>query len=523
MADNSTLAQLAKELVIALSPLVSEDSAGTEPDELPEAVDIILQDAGIVLDRQLGSETVQTIEQILTQFSDSYKIIKPLVESDEPPTLSDVEQLLSNLQKMIASIQRLSDLELKAYEAEDVLTDVENLGQRLLEYLIIEYLLLHQTSLYHLLVIIGAIERGDPEAPHLKNRLDRIQFNALPAFIQDPKRTLSDLYHWNTADFAIYDLLPSLALLLQSLQLPAQFTTPDEADGQKLGWNSDGPDPDVLMRVPLIVQRDQVAVMQAGFALLPLRSTKAGVDSVAIVPFGVGTASQKVDLGNSWEFNYRVSSDVTVRYGIIITKTEIKVQELSQGTPLSTDFRAEFSVEQKQASGQRKVLFGEDDLAVVEAGSVSARQGLSFKNGEAEFFIEFRVRDARVVLSVSQGDGFLQKVLPTGGMNAPFDLTVVWSNRRGLYFHGGAGLSVTLPIHKDILGILKIQTIDLALVAGGNEQTGGTLEMVVAVSAAVKLGPFNASIERIGLRALTFPKSGGNLGVVNLEIGRAHV
>jgi len=170
-------------------------------------------------------------------------------------------------------------------------------------------------------------------------------------------------------------------------------------------------------------------------------------------------------------------------------------------------------------------------LQVVRSGAnnrFGSANGTRLELGDVSFKAQFRVtptaRELGALLDISKagffvsggdGDGFLQQVLPKDGLHMDFDLAIGWSNTRGLYVRGGAGLEATLPIHKELLGVLKVDSVYLAL-----RTKGVDIEAVAAATASISLGPLKVTVERMGLRALvTFPQSGGNLGVVNLELG----
>jgi len=131
-------------------------------------------------------------------------------------------------------------------------------------------------------------------------------------------------------------------------------------------------------------------------------------------------------------------------------------------------------------------------------------------------------KDIRLTIARSDGDGFLNKVLPEPPIEIPFESGVGWSNGKGFYFHGSAALEATLPIHKSILGILTVESIYLALRTQKMESGAKdpAIEAVAATTAKVALGPFKANVERIGLRAeLAFPSEGGNLGPAHVALG----
>lgn len=142
-------------------------------------------------------------------------------------------------------------------------------------------------------------------------------------------------------------------------------------------------------------------------------------------------------------------------------------------------------------------------------------------SSSSEVSVAFEMRGGRIKIDESQADGFLAEILPKGGATIPFDLEGRWSVDRGLSFRGGAGLEVTLPVKADLFGVINIDSVYLALeVRGDSERNDSGIRAVTATTAKVTLGPVSAVVEHFGLQAsLSFPDSGGNLGVAALDFG----
>jgi len=163
---------------------------------------------------------------------------------------------------------------------------------------------------------------------------------------------------------------------------------------------------------------------------------------------------------------------------------------------------------------------GSSDGTRLELGDLKLVAQFRITSVSRELGMEVGIGKAAFVFSAGDGDGFLQRVLPKDGIHLDFDLTIGWSNKKGLYFKGGAGLEATLPINIDRFGVIKIDSVYLALLATSEEGKESKIQAVTATTVQVKLGPVSAVVERFGLQAtLSFPEKGGNLGVANLDLG----
>src|SRR5207244_2115367 len=118
----------------------------------------------------------------------------------------------------------------------------------------------------------------------------------------------------------------------------------------------------------------------------------------------------------------------------------------------------------------------------------------------------------------SKADGFLQKILGSQPQRLDFSSEIRYSSRTGFGFSGQAELEAAVAVHLDILGVLQVDTIYIALRASANPSA---VDLVIAASARLSIGPIAASVDRIGLEMKLTPaapgQSPGNLG--NLDLG----
>ena len=112
-----------------------------------------------------------------------------------------------------------------------------------------------------------------------------------------------------------------------------------------------------------------------------------------------------------------------------------------------------------------------------------------------------QIQQAALVITAGDGDGFLQKVMPPEGFRIEFDFGVGWSSAKGLYFQGSAGLEATLPLHLNLFEVLKIESVYLAILAKASASSAPSIELALATSIGLSLGPLDANVDRIGFQA----------------------
>lgn len=217
--------------------------------------------------------------------------------------------------------------------------------------------------------------------------------------------------------------------------------------------------------------------------------------------------------------------------------------------------------------------------------------GTRLEIGELDFLFSFdghngglkaQARRCALVLETKDQDGFLAKILPSGGLRVPFSFGAGWSTERHFYTEGGVewptagsslpsglpgggsgspspttpttiareapagtgsgsgsgsggfatgfpplssapkpdlALRLQIPIGKGFIAV-DLDQVTLGM-APSSDPASPTVEAEASVSLTANLGPVAVKIERIGLQTrLAFPdKGGGNLGFADISLG----
>ncbi|MDP9314712.1 MAG: hypothetical protein M3R24_28200, partial [Chloroflexota bacterium] len=244
--------------------------------------------------------------------------------------------------------------------------------------------------------------------------------------------------------------------------------------------------------------------------IIPKNPPDLGGPGLLIVPWGEAGLSF---VANAWEVALQLDGGAG---GFLVKKDS--VQPVGQG---AEQLRISFLLKRGN-SDENAFAVGSTIGSRLEVGSIVFSGEIFLSKDVKQLGCLLEVGQAAFVFTADEADSFLQKVLPKDGFRTDFDLAVGWSNLKGVYFRGSAGLEATLPVHKSILGVLTVESIYLALrtqeIESGAQDPA--IETVAVATAKVALGPFKASVERMGLVAtFTFPPKGGNLGPVNVALG----
>jgi hypothetical protein len=126
--------------------------------------------------------------------------------------------------------------------------------------------------------------------------------------------------------------------------------------------------------------------------------------------------------------------------------------------------------------------------------------------------LTFRLVDAALIINLGE-DAFLGQVAPAE-LKIDIDVGFALSTDGGFRLDGGSQLHVSLPINKSIAGVFTIFSLELEL---GPGEGGHDIGLLAAGGFSFKLGPFAATVDRIGMRTdLSFRK--GNLGPIDMAL-----
>ncbi|MGH7459795.1 MAG: DUF6603 domain-containing protein, partial [Longimicrobiales bacterium] len=156
------------------------------------------------------------------------------------------------------------------------------------------------------------------------------------------------------------------------------------------------------------------------------------------------------------------------------------------------------------------VRIGEAGHTRLDIGATKFGIELGAKSGALNFALE----DAALILKLGEGDGFL-KNLSNKELAIRFSFGIVLDSENGLRLAGGSGLAVTIPVANAVLGRFTIHHADLRLGPGKNPDDFG-LELSIALTVA--LGPFRATVDRIGLEFQGGFRE-GNMGFMDVTGG----
>ncbi len=340
------------------------------------------------------------------------------------------------------------------------------------------------------LTVLGAVERtfdpGDPANPTRPPR-DRISVHLdrlLPAFT-DPVGHLQALYGWGGAAFDALKLLTVLEGVVGRLGLPVLLVPPGPGAPPEL----------------------------QAFAL-DLKPSPDGT-GLAVSLVLRGSADLTVDVPVSpptWTAHVTARGELAAEASGTV-RPPFDVELSAPGGQLS----GEVSVGLAATPAEPFVVLGQAGGSRLEFARLSLDAGiaLAFDPATGRFraapTAAGEVTGGKLVVDTSSGDGFVATLLGGARIEADFGVGFGFTADGGLQFHGSGALEIAVPVHV-ALGPVEIQTVYLAA-----RIAGGSVPVELSAGLSARLGPVQASVDRLGVIVdVGFPPGGGNLGPANV-------
>jgi hypothetical protein len=503
MADQpGSLEQLALGLGRMLAPLESRLESG--------AVLELLSELGLSLPPQLTAQQgfLSAIENVGASAGQLPQVIAKLsaaIEAEDAASailageqmieiathlVQSLPSIAQGLQAAAGSLQGVDQAALDKFAKE--------LPERLLDYVIIAYLESFHPVASETLELLGIIERaslpgvaGDQTQPPFTRRA--LALDRLGKLLTSPLELAQTIYGWGDQTFTGAELLLRLQGLLSAAGMAASFEPATATTPPHLSF------------LLLTVQTDT-------------GESPPGLKATLSIPLQDGVALKVPLFMPGWSALIETHGELDAGVSVELAPPSSVAVKPPSGTAngsISFGFLGEPAI-----AGGSMILFGQSDGSHVQADSIKVAAGVAFswdtatKAGSGAFTLGGGVAGGKVVIDLSQGDGFISDI--TGGqpIESNFSLEILWSADAGLRIEGSGALVISIPTHIS-LGPIEIEQIVLSSGIAAN----GSLPTELSGSFSADLGPLQASVQRIGLLAtLSFPSGGGNLGPAELDL-----
>ena len=445
-----------------------------------------------------------------------------LVDSDAPDAqlISAAADVVGALARVISALEGLpAALAAQLPAGFAAATDFANqFVPRLLDVLIVDGIRQAAPVTSRILRLLGLIEMSNESAdaahfqPNYVKR--RVHWDRITTLLSNPQQILSDVYGWGTPTINLQPLQEILFDLSCALGFPGAYDFPTPGLLKAAS-------PTVAVtkgsRLFQLVIFDN-GIVNASAAITTAPANPGENQGVAIVLTTTGSLDAlEVPLGPNLDLTFTATIDASAGIALVLKPGQAPglVSNFDGPSTAVTDGKLTATLAYSKLDNEDPfVIFGFPGGSRIEAREAYLLGGLG-RNAKGDLDPQFEggIKTGKFILSTSQMDGFLSKLLPGDGVELDFDIGVGWSRTLGIYVQGNAGLSISIPLHLD-LGPISLESLNLSV-----DLTGGNLALSVALSGTGNLGPLAATVDQIGVTATsTFPGHGGNLGPANVAL-----
>lgn len=463
-----------------------------------------LKGQGLNLEALFSSNSSDFLEAVQL-IIDSCTLLEEL-KNDPPKSLSEFTASIKEIEKIIRGISQLQKLVPASIDPDG------KIAVELVNRLFTNYIKNRSETSYSFLRFLNIISFLKEQSTLVENNSIIINNSLIPVFdskklisyLSEPIQTFEEEFLSNglatleeVSKFS-EKIYPGLMFFLNSLGFRVHYGSHSQFKEFSAEENEilRG-----LMTISLPVHDESSGVSaQAGLTMGFIPETNAGSGFFA-VPFGNIGFSKDFE---NWTLTSKINAEVK---GFEIRKDGVKFY----GSGINS-VKFDAAINRKEEAA---FLFGSPDGTRLEINKFGFAAGLYLEADEREIFIKTIFEDCKLVISPSEGDGFLQSILASNPIEASFGITVGLNNLNGLYFEGGSVLEVHIPLH------LKIGPFEVTNLIASIKPEGNVIPLELTATIKANLGPLVVVVENIGLKiTCSLPEDGtGNLGPVNLTFG----
>jgi len=396
----------------------------------------------------------------------------------------------------------------------------KELPVRLFNFLLVNYLARASPLGFAVLHLIDVIDfphfEADPENFQVEHIRATLNFQRFKTLFTDPAQLATDAYGWNTPQFTETIFLQRLHLLFQALGMRSRLQ-PLDHQAEDIWLGRAVPEPGAMSQLITFLheERGAIAGLRLGFSVFGARPSTAGANDggLGIVPIIQGRVEGEIPFSRFDDtfIDFSGEGDLLKRLAMILRPgLDLDVRT---GNGVSDLITGRFALGLRFGSPDSppKTLLALPGGAGIQFREFSVKGGIEkYSDRPEEAFMEIGLSGGELVLSMAESDSFLSSATGGNDLSAPFDLRIGWNSAQGIYFQGGAGLSLAIPVPVQ-LGPFRLQSIQVALASGTED-----LKLELSASGSVLLGPLTATVGRLGVNvALSFGE--GNLGFMDVS------
>src|SRR6476661_1377416 len=509
MPNQDTLAIIAEEISTALTPLETVV-------ETPASFRSFM--------KELGWDATQVVQPV----QDLVNLVQPIVTILEGGdiTAANVMSLLDSVKNLINAIEALStkpDALLAGIGA--AAAEFKNdFPSQVVQYLIVEYLVKQRAKTGTILQLLGIITITPTNATATRPAYFRreVHVDQIPNLITNPLQLLQTRYGWGTATLNKDELFQNLIAAFEAFQITSLLQEVESSFLSTLNPGlAAGSYYKNALTLALIDEHTSNVGAGAGIKFYILPPNGGLLPGLALIPYAHAAFQDDIALTETLSFKFESALNFDNGIAMVLRPGQMPqlISNLSGGGMVGgVDAKVALGLKYGKTDGSKIIVFGSPDASHYEFGSAAIAAAAKLnRTGSKDVAIEFDLTGSKIIIKPAAGDsdGFLNKLLPDGGINLSFELGFGFGIQSGFYFKGSSGLEISLPAHLQ-LGPVEINNATLGIKPNAQE-----IPIAIGVAIKASLGPIVAVVDGIGLIGhFRFPADRkGNLGPVDFSLG----
>ena len=503
MADDQrhTLELIARHLIVAAQPLID---AGRSP----AAFMRLLWRLGFSV-----SGVPPPFQQLATTVSDASQALDNL---PDPPSPQDLVHLLGEAKRIYDAMQGLGAAPAPA--GADAAAYAEEIGERLFELLLTDYLAAERPQAFNVLSMLRVITVEMVAATATRPQYVRRHFRweEIPKVVSDPSGLPARVYGWGTPDFDVGLFLRHVTAISVELGLPVAMRP---ADGNVMrGYvgmpNLSPPPVGRSLVLPFWYGNIGGNTIEAALALQRLAPQGGSLPGLILEPRLPSEMPLDIPLGNETRLALRAGTNVGDLFGITLRPPgEVAIRyPLAPGTPPPA---AGIGIGVTYAPSSPVTLLGDPQASRMELASAALSLTADVKGSDVSLGVLAELKGLKLVIAAGEGDSFLRAIVGDSPSSLDVPLAIEWSRENGIRFKGSAAFEVMLHPHRQ-LGPVRIDDVSIRLAAPSGDPP--RVDLLLTASLSGKLGPLAFVITGIGIETdVAF--ASGNAGPFDISLG----
>jgi hypothetical protein len=429
------------------------------------------------------------------------------------PTPEEIGALLESVSNAYDAVRSIN----AAPTGVDAAAFLAEIGERLFELLLTQYLAAELPTVYDVLLALHVIQLEHSPATAERPSFLRVKFEwaEIPKVITEPDKLPERVYGWGTPHFDAALVLEHMTELFHALRFPVRLKLPERelVEGYTGRRSVSRPRTAKSLTVPFYYIEVAGEQVEAAFALRELPASAEKLSGLVLEPQIPEQFPLTLTLADTITLRVVAGTNVASQAGILIRPGEIDVKyPFAPGTtPPSAGIGVGFDFKPTEPT----ILLGSPAATRLEFQGASVDLAARSVNGVFEAVFGAQLTAMALVLVAGEGDSFLKWVLRDGQTRIDTPLGFEWSSRFGVRFKGSASFEVAVHPHLSI-GPVSINEVTVRLAVPPKSPPDVTVELGAGISG--QIGPIAFLLQGVGLKTgLTF--SDGNLGPLDVRLG----